>query len=91
MRVLGIRAQFLSEALVLTLAGGAIGIGVAALIVAVSGTLPMLVMRFFYDITEITNWALVLIGLAPLIPLYIFRPRLRDIRAPGQPEEPSLT
>jgi putative ABC transport system permease protein len=37
-----IRAQFLSEALVLTLAGGAIGIGVAALIVAVSGTLPML-------------------------------------------------
>ncbi|MGO9097333.1 MAG: ABC transporter permease [Bryobacteraceae bacterium] len=37
-----IRAQFLSEALLLTLAGGAIGIGVAALIVAVSGTLPML-------------------------------------------------
>jgi putative ABC transport system permease protein len=37
-----IRAQFLSEALVLTLAGGAIGIGVAALIVAVSGSLPML-------------------------------------------------
>jgi putative ABC transport system permease protein len=37
-----IRAQFLSEALVLTLAGGAIGIGVAALIVALSGTLPML-------------------------------------------------
>ena len=37
-----IRAQFLSEALVLTLAGGALGIGVATLLIAVSGTLPML-------------------------------------------------
>jgi putative ABC transport system permease protein len=37
-----IQAQFLSEALVLTLAGGAFGIGLAALITAYSGTLPML-------------------------------------------------
>jgi putative ABC transport system permease protein len=37
-----IRAQFLAEALVLTLAGGALGIGVAALVTAWSGTLPML-------------------------------------------------
>jgi hypothetical protein len=70
-----------------TVAGWAATIGAWFVLMFV----PMLVMRFFYDITEITNWALVLIGLAPLIPLYIFRPRLRDIRAPGQPEEPSLT
>jgi putative ABC transport system permease protein len=37
-----IRAQFLAEALVLTLAGGAVGIGLAALVTACSGTLPML-------------------------------------------------
>jgi putative ABC transport system permease protein len=37
-----IRAQFLAEALVLTLAGGLAGIGVAALVTAYSGTLPML-------------------------------------------------
>jgi putative ABC transport system permease protein len=37
-----IRAQFLAEALVLTLAGGAVGIGVAALVTAFSGALPML-------------------------------------------------
>ena len=37
-----IQAQFLSEALVLTLVGGALGIGLAALITAYSGTLPML-------------------------------------------------
>ncbi|MGC9973155.1 MAG: ABC transporter permease [Bryobacteraceae bacterium] len=37
-----IRAQFLSEALVLTLAGGALGIGVATLLIALSGALPML-------------------------------------------------
>ncbi len=37
-----IRAQFLSEALVLTLAGGLVGIGLAAVITAWSGTLPML-------------------------------------------------
>jgi putative ABC transport system permease protein len=37
-----IRAQFLSEALALTLAGGALGIGVATLLIALSGTLPML-------------------------------------------------
>jgi hypothetical protein len=48
-------------------------------------------LRFFGDITEITIWELVLIGLAPLIPLYIFRPRLRDVRGSGEPEEPRLT
>jgi putative ABC transport system permease protein len=37
-----IRAQFLAEALALTLAGGAVGIGLAALITAYSGTLPLL-------------------------------------------------
>jgi putative ABC transport system permease protein len=37
-----IRAQFLSEALVLTVIGGIIGIGVAAALVALTGTLPML-------------------------------------------------
>jgi putative ABC transport system permease protein len=37
-----IRAQFLAEALVLTLAGGVIGIALAALITANSGTLPLL-------------------------------------------------
>jgi putative ABC transport system permease protein len=37
-----IRTQFLAEALVITLAGGAIGIGLAALITAYSGTLPLL-------------------------------------------------
>ncbi len=37
-----IRAQFLSEALVLTLAGGVLGIGLAAAITASSGTIPML-------------------------------------------------
>ncbi len=37
-----IRAQFLSEALVLTLAGGVLGIGLAMVITASSGTLPML-------------------------------------------------
>jgi putative ABC transport system permease protein len=37
-----IRAQFLAEALVLTLAGGIVGIGLAALVTAYSGTLPML-------------------------------------------------
>lgn len=48
-------------------------------------------LRFFGDITEITIWELVLLGLAPLIPLYIFRPRLRDVRGSGEPEEPRLT
>jgi putative ABC transport system permease protein len=37
-----IRAQFLSEALAITLAGGLLGIGVASLMIALSGTLPML-------------------------------------------------
>jgi putative ABC transport system permease protein len=37
-----IRAQFLSEALVLTLAGGVLGIAVATGLIAISGTLPML-------------------------------------------------
>src|ERR1700690_1230225 len=37
-----IRAQFLAEALGLTLAGGALGIGVAALVTSWPGTLPML-------------------------------------------------
>jgi hypothetical protein len=53
--------------------------------------LSMLVARLFLDITEYTNWALVLIGVAPLIPLCIFRPRLRDVRGSGEPEEPSVT
>jgi putative ABC transport system permease protein len=37
-----IRAQFLAEALVLTLAGGAVGIALAVLVTAWSGTLPLL-------------------------------------------------
>ena len=37
-----IRAQFLSEALVLTLVGGVVGIAVATVLIALSGTLPML-------------------------------------------------
>ncbi len=37
-----IRAQFLSEALVLTLAGGVLGIAMAAAVTAWSGTLPLL-------------------------------------------------
>jgi putative ABC transport system permease protein len=37
-----IRAQFLSEALALTLIGGVLGIGLAAVITASSGTIPML-------------------------------------------------
>ncbi|MGA2434557.1 MAG: FtsX-like permease family protein, partial [Bryobacteraceae bacterium] len=37
-----IRAQFLAEALVLTIVGGVAGIGLAWVIVAFSGTLPML-------------------------------------------------
>ncbi|HPQ16683.1 MAG TPA: FtsX-like permease family protein, partial [Bryobacteraceae bacterium] len=37
-----VRLQFLAEALVLTLAGGAIGIGLAIAITAFSGTIPLL-------------------------------------------------
>ncbi len=52
---------------------------------------PILDLVIFLHIKDMDGWKLALFGLAPLIPLYIFRPRLRDVRGSGEPEEPSLT
>jgi len=41
-RRIHIKAQFLSEALAITLIGGLVGIGLAYLVAAVTGTLPLL-------------------------------------------------
>ena len=49
--------------------------------------LTMLGARLFEGIAEFNNWVLVLVGLAPLVPLYIFRPRLRDVRGGGKPDK----
>jgi len=56
--------------------------GWAAIMVAwfVLFFLWMLYARLYVGITEFNNWALVLIGLAPMVPLYIFRPRSQDGR-----------
>lgn len=49
--------------------------------------LAMLWARLFFGITEFNNWILILVGLAPLVPLYILRPRLRDARGAGRLEK----
>jgi len=49
--------------------------------------LTMLWARLFLGITEFNNWVLILAGLAPLVPLYIFRPRFRDVRGAGSSEK----
>jgi len=63
---------FLIQLLWPTVAGGAATIGGGFVLFFVS----MLVARLDSGITEFNNWVLVLLGLFPLIPLFIFRPRL---------------
>jgi hypothetical protein len=49
--------------------------------------LNMLYARLFIGITEFNIWVLVLIGLLPIVPLYIFRPHSQEGRTPAGPRE----